>query len=65
MLCWSLELVGPSPGCLKVYSGFEWADGVLLFYVLLSNQARMVIALSGIRVNQESLQLNNPCLLAV
>ena len=46
----SLELlVAPSPRCLEVYSGF-WMVGLLLFWVLLSNQARMVITLSRIRV---------------
>ena len=39
-------LVGPFPVCL-VYGGFWF---VLLFSVLLSNQVRMVIALSGIRL---------------
>ena len=43
-------MVGPSPRCLEVYSAFGWMDGVLLFWVLLSNQERMVIMLSGIRV---------------
>ena len=31
----------------------------------MSNQVRMVTALTGIRANQESLQLNNPYLLIV
>ena len=54
---------------LKVYSGFGWADGVLLSLRCWSNikvkHQRMVTALTGIEMSQESLQLNNPYLLMV